>query len=245
MSAETRWPAGVGRHVLAEVDSTNAEAARRADSIDLPAWFLGLRQTGGRGRRGRPWADPEGNFAATLLMAPEGPAEQAALRSFVAALALFDAFAAVTGRPGAFALKWPNDVLVNGGKVAGILLEGIRDRLAIGVGVNLLNAPPADPDAAAPPTSLLSATGTRVTPEELLDALAPAFARWEAVFVAEGFAPVRAAWLDRAARLGRTITARTVRETHEGLFETVDAHGALVLRTARGRVAISAAEVYF
>ena len=118
------WPAGYGQRVLGEVDSTNAEAARIAGNLDGPEWILGLRQTAGRGRRGRGWADPEGNFAATLVLFPGEPAGRVALRSFVASLALLDAFVAVTGRPDGFALKWPNDVLLNGGKVAGILLEG-------------------------------------------------------------------------------------------------------------------------
>jgi BirA family biotin operon repressor/biotin-[acetyl-CoA-carboxylase] ligase len=117
------WPEGYGRRVLAEVGSTMEEAARIAPTLRGPEWVLGLRQTKGRGRRGRPWADPGGNFSATLVLWPgEGP-DGAALRSFVASLALFEACAEVTGTPEAFALKWPNDVLLNGGKLAGILLE--------------------------------------------------------------------------------------------------------------------------
>jgi BirA family transcriptional regulator, biotin operon repressor / biotin---[acetyl-CoA-carboxylase] ligase len=238
--------------VLPSVDSTNAEAARRASSQVAPLWILAGEQTGGRGRRGRPWASPRGNFHATLLLHPAEPPELVALRSFTAALALRDACVALTGLAEGFALKWPNDVLLNGGKLAGILLEstgqGGRVRhLAIGIGVNLIAAPAAaqvEPDALRP-VSLLGETGLRVTPEAFLDALAPAFARWEAAFQAQGFAPLRDEWLAHAARLGQTIRARTGVSTREGVFETVDSTGALVLRTPTATLAIPAAEVFF
>lgn len=246
------WPQGYGRRVLEAVDSTNAEAARIAAGVTGPEWILALRQTAGRGRRGRAWSDPAGNFSATLVMRPADTPDRAALRSFVAALALFDAVVAVTGRSAGLSLKWPNDVLLNGGKLAGILLEsagsgGAVSHLAIGIGVNLMQAPSGldVEQGAARPVSLLSETGVRVTPEEFLDRLAPSFARYEAQFAAYGFEPIRTAWLDRAARLGEVITARTSRKEVTGTFETVDADGNLVLSTAKSRVAIPAAEVFF
>ncbi|WP_238367098.1 biotin--[acetyl-CoA-carboxylase] ligase [Mesobacterium pallidum] len=246
------WPAGYGRRVLAEVDSTNAEAARIAAQLAGPEWILGLRQTAGRGRRGRPWVDPVGNFAGTLVMRPtEGP-EVVALRSFVAALALYDALAGLPGLAGQVTLKWPNDVLLAGGKVAGILLESAggpsgMSYLAIGIGVNLASAPDvADlPDGAVAPVSVAGLTGQVVGPEDFLNRLAPAYAEWESRFATYGFAPIRTAWLARAARLGERITARTGRETLTGLFETVDAQGNLCLNTAQGRRAIPAADVFF
>lgn len=246
------WPAGYGRRVLGQVDSTNAEAARIGPALAGPEWVLALSQTAGRGRRGRVWESPEGNFAATLVLPEPGPAERAALRSFVAALALFDAFVAVTGRAQGLALKWPNDVLLNGGKVAGILLEsagqgGRMAPLAIGFGVNLVAAPAAEAlePGALRPVALLSETGVTVTAEDFLGALAPAFARYEARFRDCGFEPIRTAWLARAARLGEVVTARTGRAEITGTFETVDAAGQLVLRTAQSRQAIAAAEVFF
>ncbi|GAB4283755.1 MAG: biotin--[acetyl-CoA-carboxylase] ligase [Roseovarius sp.] len=250
------WPAGYGRRILASVDSTNAEAARIAAALSRPEWVLALRQTAGRGRRGRPWVHPPGNLAATLVLPDPGPPERAVLRSFVAALALHDAFADATGRAAGLALKWPNDVLLNGGKVAGILLEsagqgGRTGALAIGFGVNLRAAPdPAGLEAGAlRAVSLLAETGVAVDPEEFLDILAPAYARREAQFVAEGFAPIRAAWLDRATRLGETITARLAGRGGpseiSGIFETVDEAGRLVLRTPHSRQAIAAADIFF
>ncbi len=243
------WPAGTGREVLAETDSTNAEALRRLAAGDAgPAWILARRQTAARGRRGRAWAMPDGNFAATFYFRPRGP-EALALRSFVAALALHEALVAVTGRPDLFALKWPNDVLLSGGKLAGILLEtgGAPLGLAIGFGVNLAAAPePAALEAGAvAPVSLRGASGLSVEPEDFLDLLAPAVAGWEARLTAQGFAPLRAAWLARAARLGEPVTARLPDRAVEGRFETIDETGALVLATAAGRVALPAAEVHF
>lgn len=248
----TDWPQGYGLHVLQQVDSTLDEAARIAPSAQGPVWIMAYSQTSARGRRGRAWANPKGNLAATLLMRPDGNPEQAALRSFVAALALFDACVAVTGRSAGFALKWPNDVLLNGGKLAGILLESTGQgrevaHLSIGIGVNLSEAPPthAVEPGAVRPVSLLSETGASVTPEDFLTELAVAFAGYESQFVTYGFEPIRTAWLSRAARLGDVITARTATSETVGTFETVDSSGNLVLKTAKGRVSIPAADVFF
>jgi BirA family transcriptional regulator, biotin operon repressor / biotin---[acetyl-CoA-carboxylase] ligase len=182
------WPAGVGREVHATLDSTNAEALRRAATTPGPLWILALEQSAARGRRGRAWTTGRGNFAATLLMTPSGGPREAALRSFVAALALHEVLTGLVGAAGRFSLKWPNDVLVDGGKLAGILLEtaGPPLRLAVGFGVNLVEAPVDLPPEAERAASLADATGHRLAPEALLDALAPAFARWEARLVAEG-----------------------------------------------------------
>ncbi len=238
--------------MLTTVDSTNEEARRIAPGLVGPTWILALEQTKGRGRRGRTWIAPKGHFAATLVMRPSEPPQVVALRSFVAALALFDAFAAVMGRAEGLSLKWPNDVLLNGGKVAGILLEsaGVGTKLgylAIGIGVNLIEAPQSalvEPGAVSP-VSLAGETGIFLTPEEFLNLLAPAYAHYEAQFSTYGFAPIREAWLARAAKLGEVITARTMQSETRGRFDTVDAEGNLVLSTATGRAVIPAAEIFF
>jgi BirA family transcriptional regulator, biotin operon repressor / biotin---[acetyl-CoA-carboxylase] ligase len=241
-----------GRITLPEIDSTNAEGFRRAADLSGPTWILAGVQTAGRGRRTRPWASPLGNFHGTLVLKPQGSPETVALRSFAAALALRDALVQVTGLSQGFSLKWPNDVLCNGGKLAGILLEsqglgGPGPVLCIGIGVNLIAAP--DPSlveaGALPPVSLLQETGLRVTPEAFLDALAPAYATWETTFAAKGFAPLRDAWLAHAARLGEVIRARTGQESRDGVFQGIDAAGNLILRTPAGTLAIPAAEVFF
>lgn len=233
--------------ILASVDSTNAEAFRLAPSLTGPLWILAEEQSAGRGRRARAWASPRGNFHATLVMRVTEPPAEVALRSFAAALALRDAFVALTALPQAFALKWPNDVLLNGGKVAGILLEASGDTLAIGIGVNLIAVPPASAvePGAVTPVSLLQETGLRIAPEAFLNALAPAYAAREAAFRQGGFAALRPDWLAHAARLGEVIRARTGTETREGVFDTVDAAGNLILRQKDATLAIPAAEVFF
>lgn len=186
-----------------------------------------------------------------MLLRPQGPVQEVALRSFVASLALYDAFASVMGEAG-LALKWPNDVLLNGGKVAGILLESQAagrgvSALVVGIGVNLIAHPPVEAveAGAVSPVSLWSETGLRLTPEQFLGHLVPAFARWEQRIATEGFAPIRVAWLARAARLGERICARTGQEERFGIFETIDAEGNLVLKMDSATVAIPAAEVFF
>jgi len=241
------WPHGYARQVFDTLDSTLSEAARMAPSLGGPTWLLANEQTAARGRRGRAWSNPRGNFAATLIMRRTGTPADAALRSFVSSLALREAFVEVTGQEADFALKWPNDVLLKGGKVAGILLETMGDCLAIGIGVNLAHAPTPDQveQGAVPPVSVLGATGVSVEPEIFLDVLAAAYARCEAQYVTYGFTPIRAAWLSHAARIGEVITARTMRDETVGVFEDVDEVGNLILNTAKGRVAITAADVYF
>jgi BirA family biotin operon repressor/biotin-[acetyl-CoA-carboxylase] ligase len=248
------WPEGVGLRRHASLDSTNAEAARLAAAgVRGPLWIIAARQSAGRGRQGRAWSSPEGNLHATCLLHPSGPPAQVALLSFAAALALVDALSASAAPAiGArLALKWPNDVLLDGAKIAGILLEGAGGQagmghLALGFGVNLAEAPGmAAPDALAS-ISLAAATGHAPAPETVLAPLARALIHWHRRLQIEGFAPVRAAWLARAARLGQPVRARTARREVHGVFQTIDDAGALVLAPQTGGpVAISAAEVFF
>ncbi len=224
------------------------EAARQAPDLTGPTWIMARTQTEGRGRQGKPWANPIGNLAATLIYRPEVTPMEAAKRSFMAANALYEALSLYVDRT-QLALKWPNDVLLDGGKVAGILLESsgqgtFVDWLSIGVGVNLANVP-RGVEAAFPPISVLGAGGRLAKPEEFLCVLADAFATQEDKMRRLGFTRIREDWLARAARLGETIVARTAKETHEGLFDTIDSDGNLVLITAKGPKAIAAADVYF
>lgn len=224
------------------------EAARLAPELKRPTWIMARQQTAARGRQGRPWQHPAGNLAATLLMRPGGPVQEAALRSFFAANALFESLALYVDRT-KLGVKWPNDVLLSEGKVAGILLESMGnatgvDWLAIGVGVNLKHAPDDLRDAAFPPVCLADHSEAPA-PEVFLDALAANFATEEAIFAELGFAKIRDNWLKRAARLGEVITARTSKEDITGTFESVDALGNLVLRTPKGAKIIPAADVYF
>ena len=241
----THWPAGYDRLILDQTDSTNAEARRRAPA-SAPVWIAARKQTAGRGRLGRDWASPRGNLSATLLIGrDEAPGDLAKL-SFHASLAVADLFAHFA--PGAdIATKWPNDALVNGKKAAGILLEnfgsggGHKANLAIGIGVNLAHHP--DPATSRwPPTSLAAETGRAPGIEEALLVLADRLDHWLGV---ADFAPIRAAWLARATHLGQRIEARLPDRTLAGIFEDVDAEGALVLRTPAGLQRIAAADIHF
>jgi len=244
------WPDQVQRWVLDEVDSTSSEARRRIGQGD--AWIMAHQQTAARGRRGRVWHAPAGNFMASLLMRLDVPAQQAAQRSFVAALALYDALVALTAQPDVFSLKWPNDVLARGQKLAGILLEtsgnGARvEHLIIGFGVNLAHAPTADDvePGAVLPISLRQATGVDVAPVDFLNQLAASYQNREQQLVQNGFASIRADWLAQAANLGASITARMGDRDVKGVFETLDSDGSLLLRNAAGTQTIAAADIYF
>lgn len=242
------WPDGVGRADLDETDSTNTEALRRAAAGERgPLWITARRQTAARGRRGRAWATPPGNLAASLLLTLDADPAGMAQHSFAAALGLGDALDAITGRPELFRLKWPNDVLLSGAKLAGILLEAQGPALVIGFGVNLAVVPPSSAleTGAVRPVSLATATGVSVSPDVFLSELAPAVADWVARLRTDGFAPVRAAWLARARGLGQPVVARLPGRVVAGTFETIDATGAIVLATPAGPVVLPAADVHF
>lgn len=245
------WPAYVGHLPFDEVTSTLDVAREQAGQVAVATWITAIRQTASRGRRGRPWVAPVGNFYATLMLPCRDPM-QASHRSFVAALALRDALDGVMGEGPKLALKWPNDVLLNSGKVAGILLESLTVQgqmwgVAVGIGVNLIASPDLAQveQGAVVPVNIKSESGVDVTPDAFLSHLAPAFANWDAQLTTFGFGPIRTAWLDSAARLGETITARLPNEDITGRFETVDENGYLILNTAKGLRSIAAADVYF
>jgi BirA family biotin operon repressor/biotin-[acetyl-CoA-carboxylase] ligase len=224
---------------LTEVGSTNDWLLARAEALPDGHWVITDRQTAGRGRRGRVWNDGAGNFMGSVLVKADGPVQQL---SFVAALALHDALAALTGQPARFTLKWPNDVLLDGTKCSGILLERQGEALVIGMGVNLVY----HPDATERPATSLAAAGLPVpTPAALLDELAAAFAHWRHIWARDSFAPIRTAWLRRASGVGSRIVARLGSESPEGLFTGLADDGALLMQLDDGTTrAIHAGEVF-
>jgi BirA family biotin operon repressor/biotin-[acetyl-CoA-carboxylase] ligase len=235
--------------VLDEVDSTNAEARRKAEAGERgPLWITAARQSAGRGRRGRSWETGAGNLAATwLFTTPLRPAEAAQI-SFVAALAVADLAAAFVPA-GLVSLKWPNDLLIGREKAAGILIEsgaapGGGLWVAAGIGVNLASAP----TSADRPATTLAAHMRAPPPAPLvaLEVLAEAAQLWRGVWENGGFVPIAEAWTHRAHGLGERCMARLVGETLEGVAEGLDDDGALKLRTADGAVRrITAGDVFF
>ena len=236
------WPSGLGLRRYDTLDSTNEEARRLAKSgVRGPLWIVSHEQTAGRGRRGRVWISESGNLFATLLM--QATMSLSAQLGFVAGLAAADAIAAHA--PGAeVALKWPNDVLLNGKKIAGILLEALgHDSLAIGIGINLAHYPP---DTEIPSISIAAVTGNPPDLDGILLRLASAMTAWYEIWLRQGFQPVRKAWLLRASGLGHPIRARLGDSEREGVFEDLDEDGALLLRDAAGTLMrITAGDVFF
>lgn len=238
---------------FAEIDSTNEEARRLGDAgTEGPVWIVAERQTAGRGRRGRAWESPSGNFMGTLYLTPRcGPREAGEL-SFVAAIAVHDAVDSLLPPPlrPALRLKWPNDLLHGRAKLAGILLEssGVAGAevawVAIGMGLNLATHPEG---MEYPATSLAAMGAGPVTPEDALAALDSSFTRWLGVWRGQhGFAAIREEWLKRAEGIGGAITVRLSTETLEGTFEGLAPDGALQLRLADGeRRLVSAGDVFF
>ena len=233
-----------------ELDSTNAEARRRAEAGESgPLWIAARRQSAGRGRRGRAWETGEGSLAATLLTSLERPPAEAAQLSFVAAFAIRELARAYVPDQ-LIGLKWPNDVLLGRAKLSGVLIEsGRKDGgmwLAIGIGVNLMSAPVGlDYPAAALGEHLRPGVAAPM-PEAALERLRDAFADWAALWSREGFEPLRRQWAEAAVGLGERCVARLGERTLEGVAEGLDADGALVLRLDSGRLErITAGDVFF
>jgi BirA family biotin operon repressor/biotin-[acetyl-CoA-carboxylase] ligase len=233
------------RHIaLDEVGSTNDEALRRArGGARGPFWITARTQTAGRGRRGRSWVSEPGNLYATLLLADPCEPARAAELSFVAALALHDALlAAVPAGLPSLLLKWPNDVLVGGRKCAGILVEGEQAFggfvAALGIGVNCARHPT---DAAFPATDL-AAEGVALRPNDLFPPLADAIGRRLAQWRrGDGFAALRADWLDRTFRVGEQVRVRLPDRVVTGTFSGLDRDGRLMLQSTGGGPEIIAA----
>jgi BirA family biotin operon repressor/biotin-[acetyl-CoA-carboxylase] ligase len=239
----TAWPSGYGLKWFEQIDSTNEEARRLAEAGERgPIWLSATRQTAGRGRRGRNWETPSGNLAATLLIHPGRPEREWPQLSFVAAIAASDMASSLAPHT-RIALKWPNDVLADGKKLAGILLENAYGALAIGIGVNIKHHPT---DTEFPATSLQALGADVPSAGDALAPLAGAFAKWYEVWSVQGFAAIRDAWLARAHGLGTRIRARLVKEERSGMFEGIDDSGALLLNEGFGRLSVlPAADIFF
>ena len=246
-------------HVHDSIASTNTEAMEQARAGETgPLWVVAKRQESGRGRRGNAWASLPGNLAASLLW-PVGGVEpdRVATLGFVAGVALAGALDQACGTvPGfangpqtrSFTLKWPNDVLAGSAKLAGILLEaevlpGGRRAVVIGFGVNVAAAPEGLPY----PATSLAGLGIEVGAEKVLEYLSIHVTETARIWNrARNFEGIRARWLARASGLGSRVAVRSGGETLEGLFETIDEGGRLVILAPDGtRRTVTAGEVHF
>jgi BirA family biotin operon repressor/biotin-[acetyl-CoA-carboxylase] ligase len=235
-------PPGYRLIALGDVDSTSDELKRLASVGAGDGTVVTARtQRCGRGRERRIWLSPPGNLYASILLRPDcAPADGAQL-TFVAALAAADAVAAELEEPARVSCKWPNDVLIGGRKVAGILLEsalapaGRLEWIVVGIGINVAWHPAEGADLLYPATSVRAEGGKTATAETMLTRLVAAFDGWRAVWMEDGFDAVRSAWLRRAHALGRPVAVRLAGATLEGVFAGLDPGGAMVLATGEGR----------
>ncbi len=255
--------AGYRLRCFETIGSTNNEALAAGIAGDPGGlWFTALEQTAGRGRRGRAWVGPQGNMAATLLIVPDADPAVAATLGFVAGVSLNLALSRLvpTGiaridpsgglvEPAArIALKWPNDVLADGAKLAGILLEAHklddgRHAIAIGIGVNVVAAPTGLPY----PATSLNDMGIGCTAAEVFEALSDAWVEIFGIWAdGRGVASVLALWRNAATGIGAPVAVTQNGQTVRGIFETIDDSGRLVVRDETDtRIAITAGDVHF
>lgn len=230
-------------------DSTNEEARRQGDAgAAAGLWIVSDEQTKGRGRRGRGWQSPPGNLYSSLLLRPDRPTAEAAQLSFVAALAVRDLATHYLRSDSQVLCKWPNDVLLEGRKYSGILLESVAGPggkpawVVLGIGINVVFKPAELADAVA---TLADYCNPPPEVGEVFTVLSQRFEMWLQRWLEEGFAPVREAWLSSAHRLGEAIEARLPSETLTGRFAGLDESGSLLLETKAGvRHVIQAADVF-
>jgi BirA family biotin operon repressor/biotin-[acetyl-CoA-carboxylase] ligase len=246
-----KLPQGYRLIKMETVDSTNAEAKRRAEAGEPgPLWIWSARQSQGRGRGGREWVSHHGNLFASLLIRVNVPLQVASQLALVAGLAAYDTVAKLISYEGRseLLLKWPNDILLAGEKVAGMLLENVgsasgdRSVVVMGTGINLGSYP----ENLEQPAVSLAAYGMTIVPADALESLAKNthdwLARWNEGY---GFPTVRRAWLDRGGPTGRPLTVRLNGEEIEGTYAGLDTDGALRLKTATGERKVTAGDVFF
>jgi BirA family transcriptional regulator, biotin operon repressor / biotin---[acetyl-CoA-carboxylase] ligase len=228
---------------VAEIDSTNEACRLRALAGEAAGLVIRAdRQTAGRGRRGREWNSPAGNLYTSILLRPQRPASEAAALGFAAVMAIGDVVETLLPAGTRVQHKWPNDLLIEGSKASGILLEAQPGFVVLGIGVNIASHPS---DTPYPATDLVAAGAAQVSPQALLErllaALAPLYDSWER----SGFASLLPAWRRRAAGLGEAIEVRLERETLTGIFRDLEPDGTLRLGLSDGTERrIAAGDVY-
>ncbi len=220
------------RHIPTTRSTNDDMAALARDGAAEGSWLRADQQEGGRGRQGRTWVSPPGNlYASTLVrrMAGDPPAPTLA---FVAALAL-DERLQTWLEPDRLMIKWPNDLLADGAKISGILLEGVGDAVVVGIGVNLAHHPT---DIDRPATSLAALGAGAPAPAEFVEDLAASFVAWLARWRGEGLGAILSRWQARAHIPGTPLRVSAPEGDLDGIYDGLDASGALRLITADGRL---------
>ncbi len=249
MKSRPKLPPGYRLLCYNSIGSTNDEAKHLArEGAEEGTLVWALEQTAGRGRRGRVWSSPRGNLHLSLILRPDCLVGSAAQLGFIAALAVGDALRAILPRIERIAYKWPNDVLIDGRKVAGVLLESETvgcekpSFVVVGVGVNLAASPQG---TEFPASSIMEEGLGEIMPEVMLEKFAAHFRSWNRRWRAEGFAPVRASWLAAAAIVrGEPIRVRLESRALCGRFLDLDHEGSLLLDCAGECRRIAAGEVF-
>jgi BirA family biotin operon repressor/biotin-[acetyl-CoA-carboxylase] ligase len=235
-------PEGFDLHIFEQLDSTNEKAKELArDGAPDGTLVWAGEQLAGRGRHGRNWLSPKGNLYCTYILRPDCDYKQAMQMSFVAALAVGETLKAFVPQDCVIQYKWPNDVLVNGQKISGILIEtehaeqGRPDWLAVGIGINVQSHPdPQKADLLYAPTSITAQRKELIDVAAVLMGLTRKLFAWRQRWVKEGFAPVREQWLQQGFNLGQPITVKMGLESLTGIFMDIDEHGTLILKLSNG-----------
>jgi BirA family biotin operon repressor/biotin-[acetyl-CoA-carboxylase] ligase len=226
---------------LEQIGSTNDEARRMAnDGAPHGTVVHADEQTAGRGRLAHTWFSPPGNLYISILLRTGVPAARSAELGFLASLAVADTVEALLPRQTRALLKWPNDVLISGGKIAGILLEQAADATIVGIGLNVLQAP----STAAYKTTTVVANGGIASVDGARDILLDRLGQHLSAWRAGGFGPVRDEWLGRSYPIGAAIKANAGGQPVAGEFAGLDLDGALLLDTPNGRQRIVAGDIF-
>jgi BirA family transcriptional regulator, biotin operon repressor / biotin---[acetyl-CoA-carboxylase] ligase len=234
---------GDALQVFDTIDSTMDEARRRlACGINHRLWIVADEQTAGRGRQGRVWVSPPGNLHMTALIHTQTPPRDQPKIGFAAGAALARTARELLPHRIDVALKWPNDLLVAGGKASGLLLEGLGGgAVAIGIGINIVAHPPETPYPATHLAAHVPGLDKHAVFEKLSAALVEEL---DAFADGRGFALTRQRWLGFAAHQGRRVSVRQDGLTLDGVFRDIDADGRLVLATDAGEARIAAGDVF-
>jgi len=240
------------RHIeLGDVASTNVECMERARAGDPGRlWVTAVRQTGGRGRRGRTWVSEPGNLYSSLLLVDPAPWKALASLPLAVTLAVHDAIASVLPQSASqkLRIKWPNDVLLDGHKTSGILIEAEqladgRRAVVIGCGINVAHYP----ESGLYPATCLVDQGSSATPQDLFARLVVSMDNtlndWDQ---GRGLGAIRDAWIERADGIGKPVTVNLPDRQIHGLFDGIDGEGRLMLALPDGSTQmIASGDVFF